>query len=95
MTLTPLLTSTQRGHLAEAFLKRAATYDKVKVRFGSPVESISVGEGETQKPSVTLTTGEVIEGDIIVGADGIRSITRPLVTGNGDRPRDTGDVAFR
>ncbi|PWY67099.1 salicylate hydroxylase [Aspergillus sclerotioniger CBS 115572] len=33
--------------------------------------------------------------DLIICADGIKSTARPLLTGQPDRPRDTGDVAYR
>lgn len=35
------------------------------------------------------------EADLIVGADGIKSTTRPLFTEQADKPRDTGDIAYR
>lgn len=46
-------------------------------------------------PSVTTADGVVYTGDLVVGADGIKSICRPLLTGQPDLPRDTGDVAYR
>ena len=46
-------------------------------------------------PSCTTLEGEVFKGDLIIGADGIKSIARPLLTGKQDVPRDTGDVAYR
>ncbi|KAJ5203710.1 uncharacterized protein N7498_004589 [Penicillium cinerascens] len=46
-------------------------------------------------PSTTTQDGETFKADLIVGADGIKSICRPLLTGQPDVPRDTGDVAYR
>jgi salicylate hydroxylase len=46
-------------------------------------------------PSATTADGEVWKADLIIGADGIKSMTRPLLTGQPDKPRDTGDVAYR
>ncbi|KAK7225262.1 hypothetical protein V2G26_013265 [Clonostachys chloroleuca] len=46
-------------------------------------------------PSATTQDGEVFSADLIIGADGIKSIARPLLTGQPDIPRDTGDVAYR
>jgi len=46
-------------------------------------------------PSATTQDGETFTADLIVGADGIKSICRPLLTGQPDVPRDTGDVAYR
>ncbi|KAK7750670.1 hypothetical protein SLS62_007370 [Diatrype stigma] len=48
-----------------------------------------------EAPSATTQDGETLTADLIIGADGIKSITRPLLTGQPDVPRDTGDVAYR
>ncbi|KAJ5760238.1 hypothetical protein N7520_007394 [Penicillium odoratum] len=48
-----------------------------------------------EAPSATTQDGETFKADLIVGADGIKSICRPLLTGQPDVPRDTGDVAYR
>ena len=45
-----------------------------KVRFNARVTKI-----DKSKPSVTLSSGEEIYGDLIIGADGDNSIIRPLV----------------
>ncbi|CAK7212452.1 hypothetical protein SEUCBS140593_001508 [Sporothrix eucalyptigena] len=50
---------------------------------------------DMEAPSVTTVDGEVYKADLVVGADGIKSICRPLLTGQEDKPRDTGDVAYR
>jgi 2-polyprenyl-6-methoxyphenol hydroxylase-like FAD-dependent oxidoreductase len=49
-------------------LYEAAVREGVDVRFGCRVEKIEDGG---KGPSVTLTTGETIECDLIVGADGM------------------------
>ncbi|KAJ5619446.1 hypothetical protein N7510_003430 [Penicillium lagena] len=46
-------------------------------------------------PTATTQDGEVFTADLIVGADGIKSVCRPLLTGQPDIPRDTGDIAYR
>ncbi|KIH88698.1 salicylate hydroxylase [Sporothrix brasiliensis 5110] len=46
-------------------------------------------------PSATTADGAVYTGDLVVAADGIKSLCRPLLTGQADAPRDTGDVAYR
>ncbi|KAH8658033.1 salicylate hydroxylase [Xylariales sp. PMI_506] len=46
-------------------------------------------------PSATTQDGETFTADLVIGADGIKSICRPLLTGQPDIPRDTGDVAYR
>lgn len=46
-------------------------------------------------PAAVNDAGEIFTADLIIAADGIKSIARPLLTGQEDRPRDTGDVAYR
>ena len=48
-----------------------------------------------EAPSATTDAGETYKADLVIGADGIKSIARPLLTGQLDIPRDTGDVAYR
>ncbi|KAK5464896.1 hypothetical protein LTS15_001459 [Exophiala xenobiotica] len=48
-----------------------------------------------EAPSATTSDGTVWKADLIVAADGIKSLARPLLTGKPDVPRDTGDVAYR
>lgn len=45
-------------------------------------------------PSATTQDGEVFTADLIIGADGIKSICRPLLIGRPDIPRDKGDIAY-
>ena len=44
---------------------------------------------------MTLSTGETISGDLIIGADGVKSVLREVVIGKPDRPEPTGDAAYR
>ncbi|KAH0538832.1 hypothetical protein FGG08_004608 [Glutinoglossum americanum] len=46
-------------------------------------------------PSVTLSTGEIITADIILGADGLWSTSRDLFLGSPVPPILTGDLAYR
>ncbi|KAJ3508492.1 hypothetical protein NLJ89_g5721 [Agrocybe chaxingu] len=55
------------------------------------VTSVSPGPS----PSVTLESGEVIEADLVIGADGIKSVVRKAIVEGPDRPSPTGDVAYR
>ena len=50
---------------------------------------------DEHKPSVTLSTGEEITADVVVGADGIKSKARELVLGFKDHPRSSGYSCFR
>lgn len=72
----------------------ASQNDLISVRFGCVVKSIDPGS-DNSEPFVTLANEEKIKADAIIGADGIRSITREVVTGAKDRPIDTGDAAYR
>ncbi|KAK7687183.1 hypothetical protein QCA50_009687 [Cerrena zonata] len=46
-------------------------------------------------PSVTLSNGQVIHGDLIIGADGVKSYIQQVVLGKANRARPTGDAAYR
>lgn len=48
-----------------------------------------------EAPSATTQDGETYHADLVIGADGIKSVCRPLLTNQPDLPRDTGDVAYR
>ena len=60
-------------------------------RFGAEVVTVDCNE----RPSVTLVGGEQICGDIIVGADGLRSEVRTSVLGYVKEPEESGDLAYR
>lgn len=47
------------------------------------------------KPIVTLASGEKIEADVIVGADGLRSSVRTGVLGYVKEPEESNDLAYR
>ncbi|EKM50084.1 uncharacterized protein PHACADRAFT_46976, partial [Phanerochaete carnosa HHB-10118-sp] len=63
-------------------LYRLAIESGAKVDFGVSVASVAPGD---PRPTVTLSTGKVLEADIVIGADGPRSLVRPVVL---DRPDD-------
>lgn len=46
-------------------------------------------------PSLTLKSGEVVHADLVVGADGLRSVTRQYVVGRPDELTPSGDAAYR
>lgn len=85
----------QRGELVAGLIELAHAYKHTEVLFDVAVASVNPPTDAHSKPSVTLKGGTTLYADIVIGADGIRSITRPVVTGVKDRPTDTGDVAFR
>ncbi|KAJ7507392.1 FAD/NAD-P-binding domain-containing protein [Mycena galericulata] len=44
---------------------------------------------------VTLASGQTFRADVILGADGVKSMIREVVVGGPDRPIPTGDAAYR
>lgn len=48
---------------------------------------------DPHKATVTLENGEVIEGDVLIGADGVHSLTRTKLSDN--KPYSSGKNAFR
>ncbi|GLB39359.1 putative FAD binding domain containing protein [Lyophyllum shimeji] len=60
------------------------------LRLGSKVVSI-----DASTPSVTLQSQEVLSADVVIGADGIKSICRDNVVGRPDHPIPSGDAVYR
>lgn len=71
---------------------RDITEPHVKILVGDKVVSV---DPSSDAPSVTLASGKTIKGDFILGADGIHSIVRDVVTGETKPLIATGDAAFR
>jgi len=46
-------------------------------------------------PSVKLANGTVFKADLVIGADGLKSVCRESLLGRKDPPRLTGDLAYR
>ncbi|KAK0199853.1 hypothetical protein DFS33DRAFT_201021 [Desarmillaria ectypa] len=67
-----------------------ATAPLTTIRFNTKVTSIN-----PDTTAVTLNTGEVIEADMIIGADGVNSLTRNIVVGSPTPTIRSGDAAFR
>jgi len=44
---------------------------------------------------IILENGEKVEGDVVVGSDGVRSKARELVLGYDDKPKSSGYAVFR
>lgn len=47
------------------------------------------------RPAVVLASGERLEADVVVGADGLRSEVRTAVLGYVKEPEESGDLAYR
>ena len=56
---------------------------------------ISQDDLDVSKPAICLGKAEIHEGDLILGADGERSVCREKVLGTLDPLRSTGDLIFR
>ncbi|CAL1707949.1 unnamed protein product [Somion occarium] len=74
-------------------LKDLASEAGAVIRSSARVTSISIGE-QGQRPFVTLSSGETLEADVLVGADGISGISRQSVVGQVERPTFTGLATY-
>ncbi|EXJ85750.1 hypothetical protein A1O1_06118 [Capronia coronata CBS 617.96] len=59
------------------------------------VNNAKVVKYDFDAPSVTLEDGQVLTAELVLAADGIKSLARAQLFGNSIPPRDTGDVAYR
>ncbi|KAM0272552.1 hypothetical protein ACHAQH_008688 [Verticillium albo-atrum] len=83
-----------RVHLQEE-LKKTATSTSTS---GSPAEirtNCTVVDVDPTAGTVTPEDGSVVSGDIIIGANGVSSITRSIVAGPSLKPFGSGKSAFR
>jgi len=78
-----------RGDYHEAFLK-AVREKNIPIYMGS-----NVVEFDDCTPSIKLANGEVHKADIIIAADGIKSLAREVVLGFDDKPKSSGYACFR
>lgn len=68
-----------------SLLYRLATSTGAEFTFGATVTAVTPGD---PKPSITLSSGEVLTADLVIGADGISSTVRKLVYAEEtDQPR--------
>ncbi|BEI83393.1 hypothetical protein CcaverHIS002_0312610 [Cutaneotrichosporon cavernicola] len=79
-----------RAHLHEALVERAHALGAT-IHVKSRIESI-----DFDVPSVTTTSGLVVYGDLILGCDGLKSVTRRFfLNGNDSGPKETQFCAYR
>ncbi|KAF8610277.1 FAD/NAD(P)-binding domain-containing protein [Ceratobasidium sp. AG-I] len=83
-----------RGDLHGLLLKAVSSLPNVRLRPKSEVVSC-ITSPDDQLASVTLKTGESFSGELVVGADGVRSIIRQTVMDIPDHPRRTGEAVYR
>ncbi|ETW76283.1 hypothetical protein HETIRDRAFT_156655 [Heterobasidion irregulare TC 32-1] len=77
-------------------LRLARAAPNVTLRLGATVIGVDPDPASAVGgPSVTLASGEVVRGDLVVGADGVKSMLQAAVTGKSSAPRATGDAAYR
>ena len=65
------------------------TVESVEPARETPLETDTVGTpiaGPTLRPTVRLKTGEMLHADVIIGADGRRSIVRRVVNDEDEEP---------
>jgi len=63
-----------------------------EIRLGQDVVGVDCEEAY---PVVRLANGEEILGDVVVGADGLRSVVRTSILGFVKEPTESGDLAYR
>lgn len=80
-----------RGDYHDVFLEWVRRRG-IDIRMGSEVVAF---EDVDPQPGITLKSGEHLRADIIVAADGIKSLARPLVLGSRDDPKSSGYACFR
>lgn len=78
-----------RADLQIALVNRAKSLG-VEMRLGTEVVDFDSLEG-----TVTTAIGDIIKGDVILGADGLWSKSRSLFLGKQMDPHPTGDLAYR
>lgn len=77
-------------HRADCVAALAEQAQGVAIRFNAQVVSVDVTAGR-----VTLSGGETLDADLVVGADGLHSVLRPALNSSAQPPFFTGQVAWR
>ncbi|EAW11328.1 putative salicylate hydroxylase [Aspergillus clavatus NRRL 1] len=80
-----------RADLHDALIEKALALANVDLRVNSTVTNVSFSP-----PSVTLADGTVVHGDVVIAADGIKSVIRDQLLGDAaTKAVPTGDAAYR
>jgi len=82
-----------RPELLNTFLEGGLALPTVTLRTGAHVETV-----DFDTPSVTLRNGETYKADVVIAADGLKSVCRAFMfekLGLVDKARPTGDAAYR
>ncbi len=75
-------------------LYKLATDAGAKVDFNAQVIAVQRGSDDLVNPSVTLANGEVLYADILIGADGSKSLVRDVVLEEEDAPQPGGLTVY-
>ncbi|KAF2629062.1 FAD binding domain-containing protein [Macroventuria anomochaeta] len=78
-----------------AYLRTMATSTKWEGQPATLRTSSRVSSCDCEEGKVTLEDGEVLEADLVIGADGIHSVLRTSVLGKEVKPKPTGFSAYR
>ncbi|KAI1480897.1 putative monooxygenase [Daldinia eschscholtzii] len=78
-----------RADLQEALVRRARSLG-VEIQLGADVQRV-----DFKRAAVFTQDGQVIEGDLVLGADGLWSRTRSFLLQKELTPKPTGDLAYR
>ncbi|CAG8983023.1 hypothetical protein HYALB_00010149 [Hymenoscyphus albidus] len=81
-----------RGELHGIVYNHAKSDLKIPIHLGK--KAIRYFE-EGDKAGIELEDREVVTGDVVIGADGVRSRARTLVLGYEDKPKSSGYAVFR
>lgn len=79
-----------RADLHAMLFDLAFSSPSCKLRLNSTVQSV-----DPITPSLKLVSGEVLKADLIIGADGVKSMCRSIVLGAPTKATPTGDAAYR
>lgn len=80
-----------RGELYRLLLDACRDLDAVRLRPASPVIGYTQ---DATTASAVLTGGSRVTGDVLVGADGVHSVVRAQLVGDGE-PRNSGITVYR
>jgi salicylate hydroxylase len=80
-----------RADLHNVFLQRCQNHPNITLRTNAKVERFTQS---AQGVQVHLANGEVVDGAVLIGADGMWSKIREAVVGDG-KPRVSGHIAYR
>ncbi|KAH8896690.1 FAD/NAD(P)-binding domain-containing protein [Thozetella sp. PMI_491] len=81
-----------RGELHEVVFNYAKDDLGIPIHLG---QNVSQYFEDKDQAGIILNTGEKIVGDVVIGADGVRSKARELVLGYVDKPKSSGYAVWR